>query len=775
MGRMQSKLFILGPVLFLSALIITGCGPATAQPTEVVVTIPAEVTPIPEGPEETEFTTAYSAARAHISEHYGEQPPPSGLGWTTEPITLEGPIDSMGYQYTTGDWVVTVTCPIAGPKRVAYRVRVANETTGFRWEGHVDGEGRVSAASEDILVARDAVLAYVREQYGDQAPALELSWMEELTSPELVPGGISYRFTAEDWVLTIDTAVVPPEMRVYRMSVSNPTPGFWWEGRIDAQGHVTEGPEIVLTAHGAALNYVSEHYGEQAPGPDLTWEGGRATPEGLIGGETFQYTADDWVVTITYPVVAPENVVYHIVVANPTTGFQWEGELDAERYLTETAAPEGYSPPEVVLDRTGARDAALSYIYKQYRYPPVESLYWEEERITPGGMVGAETYRYTAFDWVAEISYNVVAPQAMIYQVRVTNPTLGLKWEGEVDAAGQVAEQPAPTGGQPVVAWYGHVVSTPDGAQFDDYLTLVPEGVGEIGLTGADASIEAEIVALRDKEEPGKYAHFWGTLTCDVPDYGGCQLVVSRLRPDGPGPFFAPDPVEGWEGTIYSGPPGPRSGGDDYFALVGDFPVRYGIDSLDPTIAAQLESLSDTQTTIRVWGHVTCPAIDSYGTHIVVTRIEVEGEAPAEDEYERWNTYTSEKFGYTLKYPGDATVMGSDLDESVQFVGPLSDDEHWPWLEVGHLDSDFYHPPTGTDVHQWIADSDISYDEIGPEVEVAGLSTVHLITYKSPMAYANDDYYFIKGDQLFCIMILHTGGQQDWELYNKFLRSFTFP
>jgi len=300
----------------------------------------------------------------------------------------------------------------------------------------------VSAASEDILAARDAALAFVREQYGDQAPASDLSWMEELTTPELLVGGISYRFTVGDWVVTVDTAVVPPEMRVYQISVSNPNTGFWWEGRIDAQGQGTEGPEIVLTARDAALSYISEHYGEQAPPPDLTWEGGRATPEGLVGGTTFQYTAEDWVVTITYPVVAPENVIYHIVVANPTTGFQWEGELDAERYLTETAAPEGYIPPEVVLDRIGARDAALSYIYEQYRYPPVESLAWEEERITPEGLVGAETYRYTAFDWVAEISYNVVAPAAVIYQVKVTNPALGLEWKGEVDAVGQVEGEP---------------------------------------------------------------------------------------------------------------------------------------------------------------------------------------------------------------------------------------------------------------------------------------------------------------------------------------------
>ena len=100
-----------------------------------------------------------------------------------------------------------------------------------------------------------------------------------------------------------------------------------------------EVPDGVRAARDAALAYVSEKYGEQAPAPGLTWAEERTTPEGLVGAETYKYTANDWVVTISYPVVAPENVIYHIVVENPTTGFRWEGELDAERNLTETAVP----------------------------------------------------------------------------------------------------------------------------------------------------------------------------------------------------------------------------------------------------------------------------------------------------------------------------------------------------------------------------------------------------------------------------------------------------
>lgn len=102
-----------------------------------------------------------------------------------------------------------------------------------------------------------------------------------------------------------------------------------------------EVPDEVRAARDAALAYIVELYPDDAPAPGLTWTEERTTPEGLVGSETFEYTADDWRVTISYPVVAPENVIYQIVVENPTTGFKWEGKLDAGGNLTETAAPTG--------------------------------------------------------------------------------------------------------------------------------------------------------------------------------------------------------------------------------------------------------------------------------------------------------------------------------------------------------------------------------------------------------------------------------------------------
>jgi len=106
-----------------------------------------------------------------------------------------------------------------------------------------------------------------------------------------------------------------------------------------------EAPEEIRAARDAALAYIIEHYAEQAPAPDLTWERGRTTPEGLVGSEIFQCTAEDWVVTTSYPVVALEEVIYQIVVENPTTGFRWKGEVDAAQQVTQLEVAEGGGIP----------------------------------------------------------------------------------------------------------------------------------------------------------------------------------------------------------------------------------------------------------------------------------------------------------------------------------------------------------------------------------------------------------------------------------------------
>jgi putative hemolysin len=206
---------------------------------------------------------------------------------------------------------------------------------------------------------------------------------------------------------------------------------------------------------------------------------------------------------------------------------------------------------------------------------------------------------------------------------------------GQRDAGSEQGGVSAGESGLVVVGWMGYVVSTPEGAQFDDYVIILPEGeVGEFGIEGVSEEVEAQIVELRDHTQPGKFAHFWGALTCDVPDYGGCQVLVERLRVEGSGEFFDPDEVAGWEGHIlelfYDEPGAPQP--DDAFIPVGDYPVQYGIDSAVSVESGERDlnevifTLRESGEMLRIWGEVMCGVPDAGGCRIEVDKIESGGE-----------------------------------------------------------------------------------------------------------------------------------------------------
>lgn len=170
-----------------------------------------------------------------------------------------------------------------------------------------------------------------------------------------------------------------------------------------------------------------------------------------------------------------------------------------------------------------------------------------------------------------------------------------------------------------VVAIYGSVISSGTSVPAESILALTPEGFGSLFITGETGEIEDQILAMQDKSAPANHANFWGNLDC--PSMDACLLTVTALRVDGPGDFPV-DPVEAWEGVIYSTSSEPHSGGDDYFTLLGPIPFQYGIDSMDDALRQQLEDLRDTGQPIRIWGEVYAGRMDWNAAQIVVTKIE---------------------------------------------------------------------------------------------------------------------------------------------------------
>jgi hypothetical protein len=171
-----------------------------------------------------------------------------------------------------------------------------------------------------------------------------------------------------------------------------------------------------------------------------------------------------------------------------------------------------------------------------------------------------------------------------------------------------------------VYALYGHVISSGQEVPAQSILVTFPEDIATIYITGATGEIENQILALQDQPEPGNKANFWGRLDC--PNLDECLLTATDLRVDGPNPAPLPDQIEGWDGVIYSGPPGPRSGGDDYFALLGILPFQYGLEGADDTIRQQIEQYRDSGQAVRISGELHAGRPDWNGTQLVVTSIE---------------------------------------------------------------------------------------------------------------------------------------------------------
>lgn len=79
-----------------------------------------------------------------------------------------------------------------------------------------------------------------------------------------------------------------------------------------------------------------------------------------------------------------------------------------------------------------------------------------------------------------------------------------------------------------ITDWWGVIISTEPGAQYDDYFER--QDLGQIiyfGIDTTDPAIKSQIEVLRDS---GRIVHLYGTLVSNVPDYNGSQILVDRIE-----------------------------------------------------------------------------------------------------------------------------------------------------------------------------------------------------------------------------------------------------
>jgi len=105
-------------------------------------------------------------------------------------------------------------------------------------------------------------------------------------------------------------------------------------------------PESPQDARDIVLSYLHENVNEDVPASGIAWERRDVTPKNLVGQTTIEFlTSNYWEVTVSCPVVAPQNVVYDILVTDHRTGWHWQGEVTPDGSITET----GQNKPEETL------------------------------------------------------------------------------------------------------------------------------------------------------------------------------------------------------------------------------------------------------------------------------------------------------------------------------------------------------------------------------------------------------------------------------------------
>ena len=170
------------------------------------------------------------------------------------------------------------------------------------------------------------------------------------------------------------------------------------------------------------------------------------------------------------------------------------------------------------------------------------------------------------------------------------------------------------------------------------------------------------------------------------------------------------------------------------------------------------------------------------------------------DETADWQSYTNEEYGYSFKYPqgcnfgalpgickqsppeersDDCLCYLNGQDPNMVFLQTFTGtkpDLNGVNFQVFHsIYADFYTASEGTEIAAWV-NQHFLYDEIPSEanVEIGGMPAVKIYTPFSGMAWSQEDIYFLNNNKLFQISMLDVDNEENKQLYDKILSSFSF-
>lgn len=189
-------------------------------------------------------------------------------------------------------------------------------------------------------------------------------------------------------------------------------------------------PEFLHKALNTALEYLRGIQSAEVPAEGVEWSAESVDLGDLVGRGEYLLKSGSWEAIMSYPVVAPDAMIVSIQLNNRDSGFTWEGKVDARGEVFELA-------PDGVL---AALVKVALYITDMYDVGfPLDANVWNAKMVDTG-LIGAGKYELLIEDWKVKVDYPVVAPDATIYTIGISNESVGFDWIGEVDVAGNVTQ-----------------------------------------------------------------------------------------------------------------------------------------------------------------------------------------------------------------------------------------------------------------------------------------------------------------------------------------------
>lgn len=170
---------------------------------------------------------------------------------------------------------------------------------------------------------------------------------------------------------------------------------------------------------------------------NLSWMGGRQET-GILGATTYLYNSGNWSVKIEYPVIPDPTYTIAANYSSENSNVEWTGTYQ-NRTFTETSRVVSVDDSLTLPVQEHVREALMSYIKFQHKETAqyMQGLIWVGGRITPEGILGAETYSYQSLGWNMTMQYPVVPNPTYTVTAEYTSPVsqvwpqqLIVEWHG---------------------------------------------------------------------------------------------------------------------------------------------------------------------------------------------------------------------------------------------------------------------------------------------------------------------------------------------------------